>query len=102
MFDKSGLRCSVRCLEVSGMGGLSLDGVGNEVSAREWTEASGVTRGQRGVNGASIECEGSEWALGDGSCVEERAGQEMWLGRRRRPHCGVLNQGDFEQRHGLS
>lgn len=68
MFDKSGLRCSVGCLEVSGMGGLSLDGVGNEVSAREWTEASGVTRGQRGVNGASIECEGSEWALGDGSC----------------------------------
>lgn len=40
-------------------GGLSFDGVGDEVSAREWTEAPGVTRGQRGVNGESIECEGS-------------------------------------------
>lgn len=83
------------------MEGVSLDGVDN-VSARERTEAPGVTRRQRGVNGASIECEGSEWALGDGSCMEERAGQEMCLERRWRPHCGVLNQGDFEQRHDLS
>lgn len=49
------------CLELSGMEGLSLDGVDNEFSVREWTEAPEVTRGQRGVNGASTECEGSEW-----------------------------------------